>query len=215
MDTNIYDFIYKIIIIGDSGVGKSNILSRFVNDKFELNTKHTIGVEFSTKTLIINNDSLKIQIWDTAGQERYRAITSAYYRGAHGALIVYDITKKQTFDNLDRWIDELNDYTFNNCAGKQLPLILIGNKTDLCHLRQISTESGISYSREKNVHFLETSAMSNTNVYQAFDILIKNIHSSCLLKLNNDDKDIEKELPQSQSIIVTNNPNPTKYKCCL
>ena len=104
MENKEYDLLFKLILIGDSYVGKSNILLKYLKNQFNENSKTTIGVEFGTKNIIINNKRIKIQIWDTAGQERYRSITSAYYKGAKGALIVYDITRKNTFDNIDKWI---------------------------------------------------------------------------------------------------------------
>jgi Ras-related protein Rab-11A len=97
-----YDMIFKLVIIGDSGVGKSNLLSRYLRDEFNIDTKSTVGVEFGTQKLEIQNYRVKVQIWDTAGQERYKAITSAYYKGAKGALLVYDITRKETFENIDK-----------------------------------------------------------------------------------------------------------------
>jgi len=102
-----YDFLFKIVLIGDSGVGKSNLLSRFTRNEFNLESKSTIGVEFATKSITTENKTIKAQIWDTAGQERYRAITSAYYRGAVGALLVYDIAKRTSYDNVSRWLKEL------------------------------------------------------------------------------------------------------------
>ncbi|CAJ1353595.1 unnamed protein product [Effrenium voratum] len=101
-----YDYLFKVVLIGDSGVGKSNLLSRFTRDEFNLESKSTIGVEFATKSITTNGKVIKAQIWDTAGQERYRAITSAYYRGAVGALLVYDISKRVTFENLERWLQD-------------------------------------------------------------------------------------------------------------
>ncbi|KAJ8503750.1 hypothetical protein OPV22_004636 [Ensete ventricosum] len=132
-----YDYLFKIVLIGDSGVGKSNILSRFTRNEFCLDSKSTIGVEFATKTLQIEGKTIKAQIWDTAGQERYRAITSAYYRGAVGALLVYDITKKQTFDNVRRWLRELRDH-----ADSNIVIMMVGNKSDLHHLRAVSEDDG-------------------------------------------------------------------------
>ena len=113
-----YDVIYKVVLVGDSGVGKTNILLRSLNKEFNQNTKATVGVEFGSINITIDNKIVKGQIWDTAGQERYRAITSAYYRGAHGALIVYDVTQRDTFDSIDKWISDLdkfdnNIYSFN------------------------------------------------------------------------------------------------------
>lgn len=132
-----YDYLFKVVLIGDSGVGKSNLLSRFTRNEFDLETKTTIGVEFATNTVNIDSKTIKAQIWDTAGQERYRAITSAYYRGAVGALLVYDISKQSSFDNIERWLNELNDH-----SDAAITVMLVGNKSDLRHLRAINTEAG-------------------------------------------------------------------------
>lgn len=129
-----YDYLFKLVLIGDSGVGKSNLLSRFTRDYFDLETKSTIGVEFATKRLETDGKSIKAQIWDTAGQERYRAITSAYYRGAVGALLVFDIAKRSSFENADRWLKELRDH-----ADPGIMVMLVGNKRDLQHMRQVWT----------------------------------------------------------------------------
>lgn len=129
---NEYDYLFKIVLIGDFGVEKSNILSRFTRNEFCLGFKSTIGVEFATRTQQVEGKTNKAQIWDTAGQERYRAITSAYYRGAVGALLVYDITKRRTFENVQRWIQELRDH-----ADSNIVIMLAGNKSDLNHLRGV------------------------------------------------------------------------------
>ncbi|KAD3641984.1 hypothetical protein E3N88_31208 [Mikania micrantha] len=125
-----YDYLFKLVLIGDSGVGKSNLLSRFTRNEFSLESKSTIGVEFATRSIRIDDKVVKAQIWDTAGQERYRAITSAYYRGAVGALLVYDVTRHVTFENVERWLKELRDHTDANTV-----MMLVGNKSDLRHLR--------------------------------------------------------------------------------
>merc|ERR1711968_199013 len=110
-----YDYLFKVVLIGDSGVGKSNLLTRFTRDEFKQDSKSTIGVEFATQTIQVDKKTVKAQIWETAGQERYRAITSAYYRGAVGALLVYDITKKQTFENVkEMWLEELKQNADDN-----------------------------------------------------------------------------------------------------
>src|SRR4051812_37454833 len=124
-----------VVLIGDSGVGKSNLLSRFTRNEFNLDSKSTIGVEFATRSIQVDAKTIKAQIWDTAGQERYRAITSAYYRGAVGALLVYDISKHQTYENVTRWLKELRDHADNNIV-----IMLVGNKSDLRHLRAVPTE---------------------------------------------------------------------------
>lgn len=124
-----------VVLIGDSGVGKSNLLSRFTRNEFNLDSKSTIGVEFATRSIQVDAKTIKAQIWDTAGQERYRAITSAYYRGAVGALLVYDISKHQTYENVQRWLKELRDH-----ADANIVIMLVGNKSDLRHLRAVPTE---------------------------------------------------------------------------
>ena len=127
--------IFPVVLIGDSGVGKSNLLSRFTRNEFNLDSKSTIGVEFATRSIQVDAKTIKAQIWDTAGQERYRAITSAYYRGAVGALLVYDISKHQTYENVTRWLKELRDH-----ADSNIVIMLVGNKSDLRHLRAVPTE---------------------------------------------------------------------------
>ncbi|AES63149.1 putative small GTPase superfamily, P-loop containing nucleoside triphosphate hydrolase [Medicago truncatula] len=166
-----YDYLFKVVLIGDSGVGKSNLLSRFTRNEFCLESKSTIGVEFATRTLQVEGRTVKAQIWDTAGQERYRAITSAYYRGALGALLVYDVTKPTTFDNVTRWLKELRDH-----ADANIVIMLIGNKTDLKHLRAVATEDAQSYAEKEGLSFIETSALEATNVEKAFQTTLGEIY---------------------------------------
>ncbi|CAH9121398.1 unnamed protein product, partial [Cuscuta epithymum] len=166
-----YDYLIKIVLIGDSGVGKSNILSRFTRNEFCLESKSTIGVEFATRTLQVEGKTVKAQIWDTAGQERYRAITSAYYRGAVGALLVYDITKKQTFDNVERWLRELRDH-----ADSNIVIMLAGNKTDLNHLRAVPEQEARLLAEKEGLSFLETSALEALNVEKAFQTILLDIY---------------------------------------
>ncbi|XP_043935702.1 ras-related protein Rab-25-like isoform X2 [Protopterus annectens] len=130
-----YNFVFKVVLIGESGVGKTNLLSRFTRNEFNHDSRTTIGVEFSTRTIVIDSVTVKAQIWDTAGLERYRAITSAYYRGAVGALLVYDISKNVTFDNAERWLKELYDH-----ADANIVIMLVGNKSDLAHIRTVPME---------------------------------------------------------------------------
>ncbi|BAT86714.1 hypothetical protein LR48_Vigan09g276300 [Vigna angularis] len=166
-----YDYLFKVVLIGDSGVGKSNLLSRFTRNEFCLESKSTIGVEFATRTLEVEGRSVKAQIWDTAGQERYRAITSAYYRGALGALLVYDVTKPTTFENVSRWLKELRDH-----ADVNIVIMLIGNKTDLKHLRAVATEDAQGYAEKEGLSFIETSALEATNVEKAFQTILSEIY---------------------------------------
>lgn len=185
-----YDYLYKVVLIGDSGVGKSNLLSRFTRNEFIPETKSTIGVEFATRTVKTEGKTIKAQIWDTAGQERYRAITSAYYRGAVGALLVYDISKQSTFQNISRWLYELRE---NSSDPKSVVILLVGNKSDLKHLREVSVESASEFSQKNGLSFIETSALDSTNVEQAFIQILSEIYKT-----------------QSQkSIYSTSSPQPT------
>ena len=166
-----YDFLFKVVLIGDSGVGKSNLLSRFTRDEFNLEQKSTIGVEFATKSIQTEGKTIKAQIWDTAGQERYRAITSAYYRGAVGALLVYDISKHSTFENVERWLQELRVHAEPNTV-----IMLVGNKSDLRHLRTVSTEEAKQFAEENEIAFIETSALDAHGVETAFHKILTQIY---------------------------------------
>lgn len=166
-----YDYLFKIVLIGDSGVGKSNILSRFTRNEFSVESKSTIGVEFATRSIEIEKKVVKAQIWDTAGQERYRAITSAYYRGAVGALLVYDVTKKETFADVEKWLAELRDH-----ADSKIVIMLTGNKCDLQHLRSVTTQDAEIYAVKEDLLFLETSALNSVNIDAAFQKVLSVIH---------------------------------------
>jgi len=166
-----YDYLFKVVLIGDSGVGKSNLLSRFTRDEFNIESKPTIGVEFATRSLNIDGKIVKAQIWDTAGQERFRAITSAYYRGAVGALLVYDVTRHVTFQNVERWLKELREHTDPN-----ITVMLIGNKCDLRHLVAIPTQDGRSFAEGESLYFTETSALESTDVDKAFVEVLSHIY---------------------------------------
>eukprot|EP00931_Biecheleriopsis_adriatica_P003046 TRINITY_DN1042_c0_g1_i1.p1 TRINITY_DN1042_c0_g1~~TRINITY_DN1042_c0_g1_i1.p1 ORF type:complete len:234 (+),score=45.31 TRINITY_DN1042_c0_g1_i1:63-704(+) len=167
-----YDYLFKVVLIGDSGVGKSNLLSRFTRDEFNLESKSTIGVEFATKSITTNGKVIKAQIWDTAGQERYRAITSAYYRGAVGALLVYDISKRVTFENLERWLQELRDH-----ANPNIVIMLVGNKGDLRHLRAVGQDEALAFAEKHGLACMETSALEAVNVENAFMRLLSEIYT--------------------------------------
>ncbi|KAK9733981.1 hypothetical protein RND81_04G105600 [Saponaria officinalis] len=174
------EYLFKIVVIGDSAVGKSNLLSRYARNEFDLHTKATIGVEFQTVCVDINGKEIKAQIWDTAGQERFRAVTSAYYRGAVGALVVFDISRRTTFDSVHRWLDELNTHCDTAVAR-----ILVGNKCDLENIRQVSVDEAKSVAESEGLFFIETSALDSTNVKTAFEIAIKEIYNNISRKLLN------------------------------
>jgi small GTP-binding protein len=149
------------------------LITRFTQDRFTKDSKPTIGVEFGAKSIEHDGITIKGQIWDTAGQERFRAISAAYYRGANGALIVYDITNPESFQNLNKWFKEIENQGENGCFN-----ILIGNKCDLQHLRAVDTEEARKFAEKHNVSFLETSAANNTNVELAFTTLLKEIYKT-------------------------------------
>lgn len=158
-----YNFVFKVVLIGESGVGKSNLLSRFTKNEFSHDSRTTIGVEFSTRTVQLDNFTIKAQIWDTAGLERYRAITSAYYRGAVGALLVYDICKLSSYESAERWLKELYDH-----ADPNIVVMLVGNKKDLDNLRAVSAVDAQDFADKRGLMFMETSALDSTNVENAF-----------------------------------------------
>ncbi|KAF7835994.1 ras-related protein RABA4c-like [Senna tora] len=167
------DYMFKIVLIGDSGVGKSQLLARFARNEFNSKSKATIGVEFQTKTVLMDHKVVRAQIWDTAGQERYQAVTTAYYRGAIGALLVYDITKHDTFDHVERWLEELRMH-----SDKNILVMLVGNKCDLGSLRAVPVEEAKELAQRQGLFFMETSALDSTNVEPAFLGLLSQIYVS-------------------------------------
>ncbi|KAI3872217.1 hypothetical protein MKW98_011709 [Papaver atlanticum] len=204
-----YDYLFKIVLIGDSGVGKSNLLSRFTRNEFCLESKSTIGVEFATRTLQVEGKTIKAQIWDTAGQERYRAITSAYYRGALGALLVYDVTKPTTFENVTRWLKELRDH-----ADSNIVIMLIGNKTDLKHLRAVATEDAQSFAEKEGLSFIETSALEAINVEKAFQTILGEIYRIISKKSLASEESAPSSIKEGQTIDVSGSDSNSKKSCC-
>ena len=201
-----YNMLFKIVLVGDSSVGKTNLFLRYIKNEFDPQTKATIGVEFGTKIIKINNYNIKIQIWDTAGQERYKSITSAYYKGAQGAFLVYDITNKSSFLNIDKWIRDLK-----NNGDEKIVLFLIGNKNDLNDDRVIDTNEGKNKAKENKMFFLETSAKNNDNVNKAFDEIINNIFNVYKTLIEEEDNTINKG--NGIDILNTKDMNKKK-KCC-
>ena len=166
-----YDYLFKITLIGDSGVGKSNILHRYTSNTFSIENKSTIGVEFASKTETINENTVRLQIWDTAGQERYIAITGAYYRGASGVIVVYDIAKRSTFNNLSLWLKEINDHVSANTV-----IVLVGNKSDVLN-RDVTFDEAQQFAKDNNVSFFEVSALTGTGIADIFIHLANEIHT--------------------------------------
>eukprot|EP01064_Diplonema_japonicum_P016253 TRINITY_DN24253_c0_g1_i1.p1 TRINITY_DN24253_c0_g1~~TRINITY_DN24253_c0_g1_i1.p1 ORF type:complete len:206 (+),score=43.99 TRINITY_DN24253_c0_g1_i1:52-669(+) len=156
-------YIFKYIIIGDMGVGKSCLLHHFTDKKFLSDSPHTIGVEFGTRVVDVGDKTIKLQIWDTAGQERFRAVTRSYYRGAAGAVLVYDITRRQTFNHITSWLQDAK-----NLTNPQTVMMLIGNKQDMEQSREVSYEEAAKFAEEHSLLFHECSAKTGLNVEEAF-----------------------------------------------
>jgi len=165
-----YDYLFKLVLIGDSGVGKSCLLLRFADDNFTDSYISTIGVDFRFRTVTIDKKTVKLQIWDTAGQERFRTITSAYYRGADGIIMVYDVTSQESFDHVEEWLSEVDRYANENTSK-----LLIGNKADLIDEKQVQEEVAQRFADKLGIPFLETSAKAATNVEAAFLTMAKEL----------------------------------------
>ena len=210
------DLKLKLVLLGDSGVGKTNLISRYISNNFDENTRATIGVEFFCKNFRINKKrTIKVEIWDTAGQERYKAITSVYYKGAKGAFIVYDITSRKTFENIDKWIGEIKERTTDD-----VKLIIIGNKTDLNNEREVKSEEALIKYQDMDIPLIETSALEDTNVNEAFINLIKIVYKDIARKEIEERKSIS-DNKISQGIDLKSideeeiNENKESFTCCL
>ncbi len=180
-----YDFLYKIVLVGDMNVGKTFLLSRYIKGQLPKSSGPTIGVEFATKTVKLDSgNTIKAQIWDTAGQERYRAITTAHYRRALGALLVYDVTQKNSFEGVKKWMEELRDH-----AEPDIVILLVGNKTDLLERnpdsRQVSELQARQTAEAGQMLFMETSAVNGAKVKDAFELLLNEIFRRRSLESSN------------------------------
>lgn len=196
-----YDFLIKLLLIGDSGVGKSCCLLRFSEDSFTPSFITTIGIDFKIRTIELDGKRVKLQIWDTAGQERFRTITTAYYRGAMGILLVYDVTDQRSFENIRTWFANVEQH-----ATEGVNKILIGNKCDWEEKRVVSTEQGEALAQELGIPFLEVSAKSNINIDKAFYNLAADIKKRII--------DTAKTDPASSSVAVGRAPAESSGKCC-
>jgi len=163
LQTDTYDYLFKFLIIGRAGVGKSCILHQFIENKFKEDTTHTIGVEFGSKVINVNNKSIKLQIWDTAGQERFRSVTRSYYRGAAGALLAYDISSRDSFNSLQNWLTDAR-----SLASPSIIIILVGNKKDLEANREVSFQEASQFAKDNDLIFTECSAFNGENVEETF-----------------------------------------------
>jgi len=170
---DVYDYLFKFIVIGEAGTGKSCLLYHCINESFKENSTHTIGVEFSSRTLRIGDRNIKLQLWDTAGQERFRSVTRSYYRGAAGAILVYDITSRQSFSDLSRWLTDCRAL-----ASPHLVMVLVGNKLDREDEREVEYIEGSRWAQENGLLFVEVSSLTGENVTTPFLLAARTILSS-------------------------------------
>lgn len=207
-----YAYLFKYIIIGDTGVGKSCLLLQFTDKRFQPVHDLTIGVEFGARMVTIDNKQIKLQIWDTAGQESFRSITRSYYRGAAGALLVYDITRRDTFKHLSVWLEEARQHSQSNMV-----IMLIGNKNDLEHRRAVSFEEGKAFADANGLIFMETSAKTAFNVEQAFINTAEKIHENILsgvIDVGNESHGIKVGMAAGGQGVKLDSANNAKGGCC-
>ena len=208
-DQNNYELLYKIIIIGDTCVGKSNILSRYLKDEFREDSKSTVGVELGSKFLKVKGVGTKLQIWDTAGQERYRSITSSYFKGSHGCFIVYDITNETSFEDVNKWYEQAQKE-----SSKEVSIILVGNKCDLENERKVSKEKGEEKARALNCPFFETSALSKLKIDDIFNEMVNNIFDRTGGPKNEEDDDDIEIINENDKAVSLKTEQPEQKKGC-
>nr|XP_033779469.1 ras-related protein Rab-13 [Geotrypetes seraphini] len=194
-----YDHLFKVLLIGDSGVGKTCLIIRFAEDNFNSTYISTIGIDFKIRTVDIEGKKIKLQVWDTAGQERFKTITTAYYRGAMGIILVYDITDEKSYENIQNWMKSIKE---NASAGVER--LLLGNKCDIENKRKVPMERAEKLAKEYGIRFFETSAKSSVNVEEAFNALARDI----LQKTS-------KRGPSSKAQLDMKSPQKRSGKCLL
>ena len=212
MSRALYDYLLKFIIIGPSGSGKSCLLLQFTDKRFMPDHELTIGVEFGTRMIEVDGKKIKLQLWDTAGQESFRSITRSYYRGAQGALLVFDITKRQSFQHLQSWLEEVRRQGTDNMS-----VLVVGNKTDLENDRQVTREEAEAFAKENGLRYVETSAKTAENVDAAFLSSAEEIYN----KMKRGEIYLESEDEKKQAAVVTaagaagnGQPQEAKEKKC-
>ena len=214
-----FDYTFKIVMIGDSGVGKSCILLRFADDKFNENFYATIGVDFRFKNITVDNKSVKLQIvsnnilinfslqWDTAGQERFKTITSAYYRGAHGIIVVYDVTDKKSFGHIKDWLEDINKYTDNNPIK-----LIVGNKCDLSNEKQVTEEDKQLLKKQTGIDIIETSAKNSFKITEAMEMITKKLMEKNSQSLHGNETNTNEKA--GISLNEANKQNNSDSGCC-
>lgn len=203
-----YSYLFKYIIIGDTGVGKSCLLLQFTDKRFRHDHDLTIGVEFGSRMIKLEDKDIKLQIWDTAGQESFRSITRSYYRGAAGALLVYDITRRDTFTHLSNWLQDAREN-----GNSDMVITLVANKTDLDSRRAVGADEGERFAKENNLIFVEASAKNSTNVEEAFERTARAIFA----KVKEGSLDISSEtcgVRMGPGAVSINRSNPQPKKDC-
>ena len=197
------DYLFKLLLIGDSGVGKSCLLLRFAEDTYTESYISTIGVDFKIRTIELEGKTIKLQIWDTAGQERFRTITSSYYRGAHGIIVVYDVTDLESFNNVKQWLHEIDRYACENVNK-----LLVGNKSDLDSKRAVQFETAKEFAESLGIEFLETSAKNATNVEKAFHTMASHI------KMRMKSAPVDNKKTRGPAVGSGQKLNQSKSSCC-
>eukprot|EP01038_Epipyxis_sp_PR26KG_P011210 gene11210-15041_t len=216
-----YDYLFKLVLIGDNGVGKSALLLRFAENTFSEipASSATIGVDFKFRILKVEKKTVKLQIWDTAGQERFKTITSAYYRGADGIIMIYDITNHDSFRHMNEWFQEVNRYASESCVK-----LIVANKIDLEN-RVISINEGKTYAQSLNLPFIETSASDGTNVEEAFQLIAQELvrvktNSSSPKSRSSTSSNTTSSAVNTSNIVLTENEDKSgnakskKSSCC-
>ena len=204
-----YELLFKIIIVGESCVGKTNIISRYLNDEFKYDVMNTLGVELGTKYLKIKEKKAKLQIWDTAGQERFHSIISSYFKGAHGCFIVYDITSETSFNKVDNWFEESK-----RNADKDVSIIIVGNKCDLEEDRVITKEMGEEKAKNFNCPFFETSAKSKVNINEIFQEMLDDIYDKIGKQKMEENNDNNVKKSDNETIDIEPKQKEEKKGCC-
>eukprot|EP00300_Choanocystis_sp_HF-7_P030543 c39402_g1_i1.p1 GENE.c39402_g1_i1~~c39402_g1_i1.p1 ORF type:complete len:215 (+),score=60.47 c39402_g1_i1:32-646(+) len=197
-----HDFLIKLLLIGDSGVGKSSVLLRFADDSFTPSFITTIGIDFKIRTIELDRKNIKLQIWDTAGQERFRTITSAYYRGAMGILLVYDVTDEQSFKNTRNWVRNIDEH-----ASENVNRVLVGNKCDMKEKKVVESSRGAALAAEFGIKFFEMSAKTNENVDECFFDIARDIMKRLI-------DTADSQASGSQSLKLTRDGGAKRKGCC-
>ena len=206
---NKYEYIFKLILIGNSGVGKSSILQRYIQKVFQESFASTIGVDFFMKSINLGDKSIKLQLWDTAGTEKFRSITTGYYRGADAAFVVFDLSSKSSFKNLNEWIETY--YKYSN-PDVEKNVVLIGNKSDLVDKREVTKEEIEKFIKDNNISYFETSAKDGKNIDECFTFIAQKLMDQSANKQNNEKNDnIKSENLKENAVVIIGK----EKSCCL